>query len=185
MKAGFAQRAVYRVRQFVQAVRARWRGLDERELNQARRALPDAGWRLFRGMPKSDQVHSLKVWAALKAAGYDDAALAQAALLHDVAKHLGGVKLFHRVAVVLLKAFAPQVWKRLKAAPEPARRDLRYPLWAHANHPATGARIAASAGCLPQAVSLIRRHQEHLATGVSMSNEDALLLALQRADDDN
>lgn len=177
-------RPAYRVRQFGQALRARWRGPDERELAKARRALPDAGWRLFRGMPRSDQVHALKVWAAVKAAGHNDPALAQAALLHDVAKHLGGVTLMHRVAVVLVKAFAPGAWRRLKRSPEPARRDLRYPLWAHANHPATSAEIAARAGCLPVAVSLIRRHQEPVPTE-GHRPEDQLLLALQRADDDN
>ena len=99
--------------------------------------------------------------------------------------HLGGVTLFHRVAVVLIKAFAPGAWKRLKSAPEPRRRDLRYPLWAHANHPATGAQLAAGVGCLPRAVSLIRRHQESLPQSAARSQEDTLLLALQRADDDN
>lgn len=181
----FGRRASYRIRQFVQALRSRRLGPDERDLAQARRALPDAGWRLFRGMPRSDQVHSLKVWRAVKTAGYDDASLAQAALLHDVAKHLGGVTLFHRVAVVLIKAFARGMWKRLKAAPEPRRWDLRRPLWAHANHPALGAQLAEAVGCLPEAVSLIRRHQETVAPGTSRSHEDVLLLALQRADDDN
>jgi hypothetical protein len=181
----FAKRAAYRVRQFVQAVQARWRGPDERELAQARRDLPDQGWPLFRGMPHADQVHALKVRAAVKAAGYDDPALAQAALLHDVAKHLGGVTLLHKVAVVLMKAFAHGTWRRLKRAPEPSRRSLLYPLWAHANHPATSARLAAAAGCAALAVSLIRRHQEKVPPSETHSREDELLLALQRADDDN
>jgi hypothetical protein len=117
--------------------------------------------------------------------GDDDPSLAQAALLHDVAKHLGGVTLLHRVAVVLIKALAPAAWQRLKTSPEPSRRNLRYPLWAHANHPATSAQLAATAGCKPLAVSLIRRHQETLLPVTSRSGEDALLLVLQRADDDN
>jgi hypothetical protein len=185
MTAGFRRRAAYRVRQFEQAVRARWRKPDERELAQARRALPDAGWRLFRDMPDADQGHALKVWAAVTGAGCDDPALAQAALLHDAAKHLGGVTLLHRVAVVLLKALAPAAWRRLETAAEPSRRNLLYPLWAHANHPAASAQLAAAAGCKPLAVSLIRRHQETLPPGESRSQEDVLLLALQRADDDN
>jgi hypothetical protein len=185
MAAGFGKRAAYRVRQFGQALQARCRGPDERELALARRALPDRGWRLFRDMPRSDQVHAIKVWTAIKAAGQDDPALAQAALLHDVAKHLGGVTLLHRVLVVLIKAFAPAAWRRLKASPEPSRRNLRYPLWAHANHPATSARLAADAGCRPGAVDLIRRHQDSMLPGETHTREDALLLALQRADDDN
>ncbi|MGE5602221.1 MAG: hypothetical protein ACM30E_04180 [Nitrososphaerales archaeon] len=173
------------MRQFGQALGARWRGPDERDLAQVRRALPDAGWRLFRGMPRSDQVHAIKVWAAVKAAGQDDLAVGQAALLHDVAKHLGGVTLLHRVAVVLIKAFAPAAWRRLRRAPEPSRRNLLYPLWAHANHPATSARLAAEAGCRPEAVSLIRRHQDSVPPSETHTREDSLLLALQRADDDN
>ena len=43
MAARFGERAAYRVRQFGQALRARWRGPDERELAQARRALPERG----------------------------------------------------------------------------------------------------------------------------------------------
>jgi hypothetical protein len=185
MAVRFGKRAAYRVRQFVQAVRARWRGPDERELAEARKVLPNACWRLFRSMPRSDQVHAIKVWAAVRAAGFEDQALAQAALLHDVAKHMGGVMLLHRVAVVLLKALAPSAWRRLKTSSEPSRRNLLYPLWAHANHPATGAVLAADAGCRQGAVNLIRRHQETLPSAAPDLPEDVLLLALQRADDDN
>lgn len=185
MAAGLWKRAAYRVRQFGQALKARWCGPDEFELAEMRRVLPDAGWRLFRSMPRSDQVHAIKVWTAIKAAGLDDPALAQAALLHDVAKHIGGVTLLHKVAVVLIKAFAPAAWRRLKTAPEPSRRSFCYPLWAHANHPETSARLAAGAGCLQEAVSLIRRHQESVPSGEMQTREDSLLLALQRADDDN
>jgi hypothetical protein len=185
MTAEFGRRAAYRIRQFGQALHARWRGPDSRDLAQVRRVLPGAGWRLFREMPRSDQVHALKVWAAVQLAGVEDLAVAQAALLHDVSKHLGGVTLLHRVAVVLIKAFAPAAWQRLKTSPEPSRRSLGYPLWAHANHPATSARLAATAGCKPLAVNLIRRHQETLPRAETPSSEDGLLLVLQRADDDN
>lgn len=185
MASGAGARPAYRVRQFGQALRSHWRGPDAQALDDARQILPDAGWRLFQDMPRSDQVHALKVWAAVRALGLDEPALAQAALLHDVAKHLGGVTLLHRVAVVLIKAFAPGAWHRLKTSPQPARRDLRYPLWAHANHPATGAQLAADAGCLPLAVTLIRRHQDSVQASQPRLHEDALLLALQKADDDN
>jgi hypothetical protein len=185
MAPAFLKRAAYRVRQFVQAAQARWRGPGEQELTQARRALPDQGWRLFRAMPHSDQVHALNVWRDLKSAGYEEPELAQAALLHDVAKHLGGVTLVHRVAVVLIKALMPGGWQRLKTSAEPSRGNILYPLWAHANHPATGAQLAEATGCLPGAVSLIRRHQEALRPADQRSREDLLLLALQRADDDN
>ena len=164
---------------------ARWRKPDAAELASARTALPDAGWRLFSEMSAVDQKHALNVLADVRRAGYDDPALAQAALLHDAAKGAGNVTLFHRVGVVLVKGFAPGAWKRLKAETEPPRRSLLRPFWAHANHPESGAQLAAAAGCLPDAVDLIRRHQDPLPYSGELSRQDALLAALQKADDDN
>jgi len=181
----FLQRAAYRVRQFGWAVAAWWQRPATDELEAARRVLPEGGWRVFTAMPAADQTHALKVWADLRGAGYDDPALAQAALLHDAAKRPGGVTLIHRVAVVLIKAFAPGRWSKLKAQPEPPRRSLLYPLWAHANHPLTGARLAGQVGCHPQAVDLIRRHQDPLPPAAQWTAQDRLLAALQKADDDN
>ena len=122
--------------------------------------LPTAAWPLFDAMPHNDQHHSLNVLRALRAAGHAEPALMQAALLHDVAKSTGGVTLFHRVAVVLIKIVWPDWLARMAQAPAPARSDPRYPFWAHANHPQLGAEMAAAAGCDPLAVTLIRRHQE-------------------------
>ena len=111
-------------------------------------------------MPHNDQHHSLTVLRALCAAGHAEPALMQAALLHDVTPSAGGVTLFHRVAVVLIKIVWPGWLARLAPAPSPAHGDPRYPFWAHANHPQLGAKMAAAAGCDPLAVTLIRRHQE-------------------------
>ena len=180
-----SRRAAYRVQQFGRALLAAWRGPDQAELVEARRWLPPSGWQLFTEMPRAEQRHALNVWHSLKSAGYEQPELAQAALLHDVAKYRGGVKLFHRVAAVLIKAFAPRVWQRLKELAEPPRTDLRYPLWAHANHPAGSADLAAAAGCSPEAVNLIRQHQEVLAASQSRTPAEMLLAALQAADDEN
>jgi len=132
----------------------------------------------------------------------------QAALLHDAAKSSGGVTLFHRVAVVLLKVARPDWAARLAQAPAPARSDLQYPFWVLANHPHLGAEMAAAAGCDALAVTLIRRHQEtgggaeeqgsrgtgeRSGASISQSQGPApgqplvyrLLAALQAADDDN
>ncbi len=185
MRAVQPRRAAYRVQQFGQAVFAAWRSPDQEELEEARNWLPEAGWQLFAEMPRAEQRHALNVWRSLKAAGYRQPELAQAALLHDVAKYRGGVKLFHRVAVVLMKAFAPRTWQRLKVLAEPPRSDLRYPLWSHANHPAASAVLAAAAGCSSEAVDLIRRHQEVLTTSQTRTPAEILLAALQAADDKN
>ena len=160
--------------------------------------LPAAAWPLFDAMPHNDQHHSLNVLRSLRAADHAEPALMQAALLHDVAKSTGGVTLFHRVAVVLIKIVWPGWLARLAQAPAPARSDPRYPFWAHANHPQLGAEMAAAAGCDPLAVTLIRRHQEtgrgaeeplwgSAGAGGQRSRRDIdlLLTALRTADDDN
>ena len=122
----------------------------------------------------------------------------QAALLHDAAKSAGGVSLFHRIAVVLLKIAQPDWATRMAQTLPPARGSLRYPFWVHANHPQQGAETAAAAGCDPLAVTLIRRHQEtgreaekplwgSAGAGEQRSRRDVdlLLTALRTADDDN
>lgn len=182
----FFQRATYRVKQFAWAVAAWWDRPTQEQLASAHRWLPESCWLIFLRMPAVDQTHALKVLEAVQAAGFSDPALAQAALLHDAAKRLGGVTLFHRVAVVLIKAFARERWERLKTAAAPSRNNaLLYPLWAHANHPLTGAQLAAECGCCAEAVELIRRHQDPLPPDAQRTEQDRLLAALQKADDDN
>lgn len=179
-----ARRATYRVRQFMRALGAYIRPLTDDERAEVRAWLPEAAWPLFAAMPRNDQRHSLNVLRTLRAAGHDDVALLQAALLHDAAKSTGGVTLFHRVAVVLLKVARPDWAARMAQAPKPDRGSLRYPFWAHAHHPHLGAEMAAAAGCAPLAVTLIRRHQE-VQVAAPNAPTDPLLAALQAADDDN
>jgi hypothetical protein len=182
------RRAVYRVRQFASALATRGRPLTEAERTEVRVWLPAAAKPLFDAMPHNDQHHSLTVMRALRAAGHDEPALMQAALLHDVAKSAGGVTLFHRVAVVLLKVVQPDWLARLAQTPTPAYSDPRYPFWAHANHPQLGAEMAAAAGCDPLAVTLIRRHQDCSGGAEEQRRRgdlDLLLTALRTADDDN
>jgi len=182
-------RAVYRVRQFGSALATRGRPLAEVERVEVRAWLPTAAWPLFDAMPRNDQHHSLNVLCALRASGHAEPALMQAALLHDVAKSTGGVTLFHRIAVVLLKTGRTDWAARLTQTPAPTRGALCYPFWVHANHPGLGAGMAAAAGCDPLAVTLIRRHQETerstLNVGTLNVPTDRLLAALQAADDDN
>ncbi len=175
------QRAHYRVRQFGQAARASLRPLQPADEAEARDVLPESAWALYASMPQVDRRHALEVWRTLRAQGHTDPALAQAALLHDCAKHEGGITLAHRVAVVLLKAYRPAFLAGWAAAPAPGPGGWRQAFWAHAHHPETGAALAATAGCDPRAVELIRRHQEPLA----QVEPDPWLAALQTADDDN
>jgi hypothetical protein len=118
----------------------------------------------------------------LQQAGYDNPALLQAALLHDVGKSLGQ-PIIHRVLIVLLEAFWPAMLERLSTSPARAG-GWRRPFVVHAQHPAIGAEWAQSAGCDPLAVSLIARHQEILSPA-STETEHELLAALQWADNSN
>jgi hypothetical protein len=182
------RRAGYRVRQFVKALGAYIRPLTGGERAEARAWLPEKARPLFDAMPRNDQRRSLNVLRSLRAANHTEPALMQAALLHDVAKSAGGVTLFHRVAVVLLKIAWPDWAARMAQTSAPAHNSLRYPFWAHANHPQLSAEMAAAAGCDPLAVTLIDSHQEPSrgAEGQRGSGDVALLLTtLQAADNDN
>lgn len=186
MVARALRRAGYRVRQFFLALAAGIRPLAPGERTEALACLSEGAWLLFDAMPRTDQRHSLGVLRSLRTAGYaGPPALFQAALLHDCAKREGGVRIWHRVAVVLLKTFAPALLARWTVGPAPAQSDWRYPLWAHRHHPERGAEMAENAGCDPLAVELIRRHQDpppHRTGDVLL---DRLLVVLQTADDDN
>lgn len=176
------RRAAYRCGQFFRAATATFGQLTAAELAQAHDRLPAAAWPLFDAMPVADQRHSLAVMAALQAAGHAERPLMEAALLHDCAKRAGDVRLWQRVAKVLLRTFWPALWARWTADPAPDRGAWRYGLWAYRHHPALSAGLAAAAGCDPQAVALIRRHEEPL--GPDAAAADPLLRALQAADDD-
>ncbi len=175
-------RACYRGRQFCEAIAAACRPLTADEFALARRHLPETAWPLFDAMPRADQRHGLRVLAALQAAGEADRALLQAALLHDCAKRIG-VRLWQRVARVLLKAFWPAYLARLAVAPEPARASWRHGLWLLLHHDVIGAEMAAAAGCDPLAVMLIRRHEERASA--NDTDFGRLSGALQTADDDS
>lgn len=192
--------ALYRAYQFFAALRAAlpvWAGGARRGSLPAHNAAlvnailaTPAQRRLFAQMPPNDQRHALAVACALKQAGYNQPALLQAALLHDVAKSLGQ-PIIHRVLIVLFEAFWPAALARLSRAPTNAAATAldtvgwwRRPFVIHARHPAIGAAWAKKANCDPLAVSLIEKHQNKLA-GVSPQELQQLLAALQWADNLN
>ncbi len=147
--------ARYRVRQFGQAVRVLLHPLQPADEAEARRVLPESAWELYAAMPQVDRRHALEVWRTLRARGYAEPALAQAALLHDCAKHRGGITLAHRVIAVLIKAYWPASLAGWAAAPAPGPGGWRQPFWAHVHHPDVGATLAEAAGCDP------RRREPH------------------------
>lgn len=192
--------AIYRVQQFARAVGAWFRpdGADETLL--ARYLAPDAV-ALFRTMPHYDQQHALRVAQTLRAQGQDDADLLAAALLHDVGKSASGgpgasrvsrLRLWHRVATVLMRALRPGLLEQI-GRDEPG--SWRRAFYVQQHHAALGAELARRAGCSARTEALIRDHEDppaqtaaaqDLGSGSSEAGSLApLLAALQAADSTN
>lgn len=136
------------------------------------RVLPEGGVRLFAAMPVGDRRHALDVADRLLVAGHDDRDLLGAALLHDAAKG-HRMRLWHRVAGVLLEALAPSVLGRL-ANPDP--RSWRHPFHLYLHHGPMSAALAMESGCAPRVGAFIRGEMRSAA-------DERLLAALRKADD--
>lgn len=159
---------MHRVGQFVAHVRARVTADEERWVGSI---LPPPAVALFAAMPVADRRHALDVADRLLAAGRDDRDLLTAALLHDAAKG-HRMRLWHRVAGVLLEAFAPTALRRV-ASPDP--RSWRHPFHLYLHHGSMSAEMAERAGCSPRAATFIR--------GEGAGDDAQLQRALEAADD--
>jgi hypothetical protein len=142
---------------------------DEEEL--ARGVLPPDAARLFATMPVADRRHALDVSGRLLAAGHDDPDVLCAALLHDVAKG-HRMRLWHRVAGVLLEAVAPGLLRAL-ASPDPT--SWRHAFHLYLNHAELSAEMAIAAGCGPRTAAFIK--------GFGAGDDARLQRALTEADD--
>lgn len=158
----------HRVGQFIGHLTAR---VDPGEVERARPLLPDTAWALFSGMPTADRRHGLDVVARLAAAGQRDPDLLAAALLHDSAKG-HRMRLWHRVAGVLLEAVSPRTLARLATSEQ---RSWRYPFHLYLHHASLSADAALAAGCSPRTAAFIR--------GASQPADAPLAAALLRADE--
>lgn len=159
---------MHRVGQFIGHLTAR---VDPDEEARARRLLPDAAWTLFVTMPTADRRHALDVAGRLMAGGHGDPDLLAAAMLHDAAKGRR-MRLWHRVAGVLLGAAAPRTLARLASSDE---RSWRYPFHLYGHHPALSAEAALRAGCTGRTADFIR--------GTSKPADAPFAAALQHADE--
>lgn len=164
----------YRTWQFWQALTARLSDEDEELLRQE---LSPQELAAFKAMPLADQRHSLDVYRTLKGQGHTHPDLLKAALLHDIGKAEANLRLWHRVAIVLVRAVYPRALRWL-AVPE----GWRYPFYAHYYHPLRGAEKAARLGCSPAIVELIRCHQRELGLRPAEESLEPLLKALQDVD---
>ncbi len=141
---------LYRARQFFVALRPR---VGQAEREEAAAVLGEALFRLFDSMSLPDQRHCLDVYRALCVGGCRDSDLLRAALLHDAGKgRLAGVelRLWHRVAYVVLAAVAPRLLERLA-------RDGGLAVLHH--HPERGALLAEALAAPETVVQLIRHHE--------------------------
>jgi hypothetical protein len=159
---------VHRVAQFIGHLTAR---VDPDEEERARALLPDACWSLFAQMPTADRRHALDVTARLVAVGQHDPDLLAAALLHDAAKG-SHMRLWHRVAGVVLEAVAPRA---LVGLASPDQRSWRYPFHLYLHHATLSADAALAACCSRRTAALIRGSVE--------PDDAAVAAALRRADE--
>jgi len=143
-------RALYRSRQFFRSVGA---SISEEERAAVADRLDAEQQDLFYAMTARDQRHCLDVFHALQRDGHEDADLLMAALLHDVGK--GPVRLWHRVAYVLIRAVSPRLLRRLASE---SGSGWRRALASFSDHSRRGADLVEATGAPEAVVSLVRLH---------------------------
>lgn len=142
---------MYRTRQFVAALRPK---VSDQECAEARAVLGPRLMRLFDSMSPRDRRHCFDVYRDLATAGVDDTDLLSAALLHDSGKGaMSGtpVRLWHRVAYVLLAAGWPALLKRLSSG--------RGGLSVLRRHAEIGGLLAQSMGASERLTRIIEEHE--------------------------
>ncbi len=144
-----------RVRQFVSALTAK---ITPADALFVRSLLDVREQALFFGMDKADQRHSIDVSETclkiLQAGNrqVNRQLLLKAALLHDVGKQAGNLKLHDRISVVLLRRFMPALFFRLA-------EEHGTPFHISLYHPDIGMNLCRRAGCPQDLLNLIARHQ--------------------------
>ncbi len=164
-------RPTYRIRQFILSLNPK---VAAEETILLGKYLSSSQRELFWALDARDQRHSLNVFHQLAKQGYTERVLLQAALLHDIGKARGGLSVWHRVAIVILKEFWPAFWQRISSADE---GGWRRPFSVYQRHGELGAEMIARTGGDPRLVELVRRHDT--------PGEDPLALALHEADEAN
>lgn len=179
-----AQRWLYRSRQFFTALLGK---LSAEELSEARQTLGPRLYKMFAELPAQYRYHAFMVYRRVRASGCDNRQVWQAALLHDAGKYDPAtgrsVTLWHRVAIVLLKASPPgrrfleQLAFRGERHGSAGLPGLAlYPFFLSKQHTRLGAVRAQEHGASAAVTALIAAHHRH-------ENRSQALLALQMADE--
>ena len=142
----------YRLWQALAGLRPR---IADTERAEVQAWLDEVQYALWAQQAPRDQAHSLRVLRLLRAWGWEERVLMQAALLHDAGKIAGRPTLWHRALWVLAGALAPGWRSHLAKA-----HGWWRPFWALAQHPRLGAEMAGAAGCDQDVVWLIAHHQD-------------------------
>jgi hypothetical protein len=171
--------AVYRIKQGLRALFAFSRPVDDDLAAQV--LLPEL-LTVFHTMRRSEQLHSLNVLHTLMAQGSVPDDLAVAALLHDAGKSRYLFPVWQKTIVVLVRAFTPDLFRRLSSGSE--SNWFQRPFVLSAYHPAWSAAQVAAAGGSERAVWLIAHHADALEQWAGHPHAE-LLRRLRAADDAN
>jgi putative nucleotidyltransferase with HDIG domain len=169
-------RIAYRARQFVGALVAAVRPVDA---SAVRVYLSPAETELFLRQDLAVQRHSVTVLTRVRGMGCCDTVLEKAALLHDVGKSGGRIRLWHRVAKVLLDTSWAK-WSERLASDDPD--SWRYPFHVQAHHAALGAKMVRQVGGSSELVALIADHHTAVQETRWLGLDARRLSMLQRAD---
>ncbi len=178
--AAWPRRWLYRSRQFFAA----WGKVREEDELEARQVLGPDLYAIFAVMPRQYRLHSLQVYKRVREAGCEDPCVWQAALLHDSGKYdpatRRSVTVYHRAAIVLLKAVRPgkSLLERLAVRRSASGMFgyLLYPFYLSKQHARLGAMLASQRGAPPEVVRLIADHHKP-------AHADRALAILQAADE--
>jgi hypothetical protein len=171
--------AVYRIKQGLRALFAFSRPVDD---DLAAQVLSPELLNLFHAMRRSEQQHSLNVLRTLMAQGSVPDDLAVAALLHDAGKSRYPFPVWQKTLVVLVRAFTPSLFRRLRSGSE--TNGLQRPFVLSVHHPAWSADMVNAAGGSERAVWLIAHHADPLEQWADHPHAE-LLQRLRAADDAN
>jgi hypothetical protein len=169
--------AVYRIQQGLRALFAFTQPVDS---DLAQQYLSPELMTCFRAMRRGEQLHSLHILRTILAQGSTPDDLAVAALLHDAGKSRYGFPVWQKTLVVLIRAFAPHLYKHLSEGDE--TNPIHRPFVLSQHHPAWSATLVNQAGASERAIWLIEHHADGLEQWQNHPHIE-LLQRLKAADD--